>query len=213
MNVSILNLIFNEILECRASILLKYMAEIAQQESNKAFNGSNLQCYFSAIWVKSTSFSPKQCKGSLRRRSAQGQQSRNLISNQPWGCCSAWCREKEWVAAQWESPRFPADPQYGVQGAGLSPLGYKLFNNMNTTYGSSNNVERGTLWMDFAFPALAAGVSWVHVEPHPSWFPTASSPAQQDSAPDSLQHTFLKNNNSSSFSEENIHWGGKWLKI
>lgn len=156
MNVSILNLIFNEILECGVSILLKYMAEIAQQESNKAFNGSNLQCYFSAIWVKSTLFSPKQCKGSLRGRSVQGQQSRNLISNQPWGCCCGWCRGKG-VAAEWQSPRFPPGPHFCVEGAGLFPLGYKYFSNVSITYGSSNNEEKGTLWMDFAFTALQRG--------------------------------------------------------
>lgn len=40
--------------------------------------------------------------------------------------------------------------------------------------------------------------------PEPQWFPTALSPAQQDSAPYAFQHSFLKNETTSSFSEENI---------
>lgn len=192
MNVSILNLIFNEILECRVSILLKYMAEIAQHESNKAFNGSNLQCYFSAIWVKSTLLSPKQCKGSLRGRSAQGQQSRNVISNQPWGCCCSCCRGKG-VAAEWESPRFPPDPLCG--GCCAFPLGYKLFNNMSITYGSSNNVGKAHCeWVLHSQPLQQgwAGSIQSLMPPGPSlpqepqWFSTSLSPAQQNSSPCTL---------------------------
>lgn len=54
----------------------------------------------------------------------------------------------------------------------------------------------------------------------PQRFPTALSPAQQGSAPYALQHTLLKNETTSSFSEENICWGKKkkiknlnWIKV
>lgn len=49
------------------------------------------------------------------------------------------------MAGEWESPRFPPRAQHCVEGAGLFPLGFKSFSNMSTTYGSSNNVQKGTL--------------------------------------------------------------------